>query len=38
MSDEDNVVFLNRGIRPSSQMPDSSTTDYDNPDLVNRCD
>ena len=33
MSNEDNVVFLNREIRPLNKIPASSTTDSDNPDL-----
>ena len=33
MSNEDNVVSLNREIRPLNKIPASSTTDSDNPDL-----
>ncbi len=33
MSNEDNVVFLNREIRPLNKIPASSTTDSGNPDL-----
>ncbi len=38
MSSEDYAMFLNREIRPRNQMPASSSTDSDNPDLVNWCD
>jgi hypothetical protein len=33
MSNEDNVVSLNREIRPLNKIPASSTTNSDNPDL-----
>jgi hypothetical protein len=37
MSDEDNVVSKSRNKIKESK-PASSTTNSDNPDLVNRCD